>query len=115
MTRLSGRRLHAAVSIIALFSLLLIPGELPACQFKVTRVYDGGTIKAEGCDIEIMVRLVGTDAPDTSNKKNEPGQPFCQSSKKNLSGLMLNKMVEVKGYGGLGYAQSAVVGAYLAR
>jgi endonuclease YncB( thermonuclease family) len=40
-----------------------------AGQFKVTRVYDGDTIKAEGHDITIKVRLVGIDAPETSKKK----------------------------------------------
>ena len=55
--------------------LLLLPTLCLAGEFKVTRVYDGDTLKAAGHDIEIKVRLVGIDAPETSRKKREPGQP----------------------------------------
>jgi len=45
------------------------------------------------------VRLVGIDTPETSKKKREPGQPYSQQAKKHLVGLLLNKVVEIKGYG----------------
>ena len=67
-------------------------------QFKVVRVYDGDTLKAVGHDIEITVRLVGIDAPETSKNKHEPGQPYSQKATKHLAGLVLNKIVDVKGY-----------------
>ena len=70
-----------------------------ADHFKVTRVYDGDSIKAEGHDIEIEVSLVGIDAPETSRKKGEEGQPYSQESKKYLEGMILNKKVDIKGYG----------------
>ena len=70
-----------------------------AGQFKVVRVYDGDTIKAIGHDIEITVRLVGIDAPETSKNKHEPGQAFSQSATKYLANLVLNNNVDVKGYG----------------
>ena len=70
-----------------------------ADQFKVTRVYDGDTVQAVGHDIEIKVRLVGIDSPETSKKKRDPGQPYSQKAKKHLAGLILNKVVEIKGYG----------------
>ena len=54
---------------------LIIPSISSAGQFKITRVYDGDTVKAYGHDIEIKVRLVGIDAPETSRKKGESGQP----------------------------------------
>jgi endonuclease YncB( thermonuclease family) len=87
---------------IALFlinCLLILPTLSLAGEFKVTRVYDGDTIKAQGHDIEIKVRLVGIDAPETSRKKREPGQPYSQEAKKYLAGLILNKTVDIKGYG----------------
>jgi endonuclease YncB( thermonuclease family) len=62
-------------------------------------VYDGDTVKAAGQDIEIKVRLAGIDAPETPRKKRYPGQPFSDASKKFLAGLLLNKDVEIKGYG----------------
>jgi micrococcal nuclease len=79
--------------------LLLSPVLLYAGQFKVIRVSDGDTLKAMGHDIEIKVRLVGIDAPETARKKRDPGQPYSQRSKKYLAALVLNKTVDVQGYG----------------
>jgi endonuclease YncB( thermonuclease family) len=89
---------------IPVFSLLIIffltfPTLSLAGQFKIKRVYNGDTVKAQGHDIEIMVRLVGIDAPETSRKKGDPGQPYSQKAKKYLAGLVLNKTVDIKGYG----------------
>ena len=88
------RSLIASISIILLFALPLLS---LAGQFKVIRVHDGDTVKARGHDIEIKVRLVGIDAPEKPKKKRQPGQPFCQESKKYLAGLILNKTVGIKG------------------
>lgn len=92
------------ISLLLGFSLLL-PTLSLAGEFKVTRVYDGDTIKAEGHDIEIKVRLVGIDDPETSRKKREPGQPYSQQATKHLAGLVLNKTVDIKGYGLDGYSR----------
>ena len=70
-----------------------------AGQFKIIRVYDGDTVKAFGHGIEIKVRLVGIDAPETSKKKKDPGQPYSQKAKKYLASMVLNKTVDIKGYG----------------
>ena len=78
--------------------LLVLPSISVAGQFKVIRVYDGDTIKAKGYDIEIKVRLVGIDAPETSKKKGSPGQPYSQKAKEYLTGLILNENVDIKGY-----------------
>ena len=86
------------ISFLATF-LLIFPAVSFAGQFKVTRVFDGDTVKAEGHDIEIKIRLVGIDAPETSKRKREPGQPYSQQAKKYLAGLVLNKIVDIKGYG----------------
>lgn len=99
MIRFPETRAYPLFAFILFLLVCLFPGKTPAGQFKVTRVYDGDTVKAEGSGIEIMVRLVGIDAPETSKGKNEPGQPFSQSSTKHLAGLVLNKIVDVKGYG----------------
>ena len=79
--------------------LLLLSSFAFAGQFKITRVYDGDTVKAQGHDIESTVRLVGIDAPETSKKKREPGQPYSQQAKKYLTSVVLNKSVDIKGYG----------------
>ncbi len=61
---------------LVLLLFLLLPTLSLAGEFKVTRVYDGDTIKGECHDIDIEVRLVGIDAPETSREKREPGQPY---------------------------------------
>ena len=43
--------------------------------------------------------VIGIDAPETSKKKNQPGQPLSRKSTKYLANLVLNKSVEVKSYG----------------
>jgi micrococcal nuclease len=91
---------------IALFGiaiLSLISSVSFAGQFTVTRVYDGDTIKAQGHDIEITVRLVGIDAPETSRRKRDPGQPYGKQATKHLAGLILNTAVDITGYGLDGY------------
>jgi endonuclease YncB( thermonuclease family) len=85
-------------SILPLFLLIFTSVSL-ADQFKITRVCDGDTVKAQGHEIKIMVRLVGIDAPETSRKKRDPGQPYSQKAKKYLTSLVLNKTVDIKGYG----------------
>jgi len=88
---------------IFVMSLLAIFAGWPTISsaglFKVVRVYDGDTVKAVGHDIEIKVRLVGIDAPETSKGKNQAGQPFGRKAEKYLAGLVLNKVVDIKGYG----------------
>ena len=62
--------------ILALLAFLLVlPVIALAGQFKVTRVYDGDTIKAQGHDIEVKVRLVGIDAAETPREKPFWGFP----------------------------------------
>jgi endonuclease YncB( thermonuclease family) len=73
--------------------------DIYAGQFKVTRVVDGDTIKVSGNGETVTVRLVGIDAPETSKRKNEPGQPFSRKSTKYLASLVLNKSVTMKSYG----------------
>jgi len=84
---------------IIIFLFICIPVSVFAGQFKVTRVIDGDTFKAVGHDIEIKVRLAGIDTPEMSKKKNESGQPFSKKAKQFLADLVLNKTVDVQGYG----------------
>ncbi len=86
------------ISLLITF-LLILPALSLAGQFKVIRVYDGDTLKAEGYDIEIKVRLVGVDTPETSKRKRSPSQPYSQEAKKHLAALILDKVVDITGYG----------------
>ena len=78
---------------------MLFPALAFAEQFKVIRVTDGDTVKVTNNGKTSTIRLVGIDAPKTSKKKNEPGQPFSRKSTKYLASLVLNKMVDIKSYG----------------
>jgi len=86
------------ISSITIISIFLLPLFSLAGQFRVTKVYDGYTVKAEGHDITIDIRLVGIDTPETAKGKRKSGQPYSQRAKKYLAGLVLNKTVDVKGY-----------------
>ena len=86
------------LAILTLAMIFICPANSSAIHLKVVRVYDGDTVRAAGQDVEIKVRLAGIDAPETSKRKHQPGQPFSDASKKFLAGLVLNKDVEIKGY-----------------
>jgi micrococcal nuclease len=90
-------KLAKIFSIVLITIFLSIPSL--AGQYKVMRIYDGDTVLCKMDDISIKVRLVGIDAPETSKSKRDPGQPYSQQSKKFLAGLVLNKNIEMKGYG----------------
>ena len=47
----------------------------------------------------MRVSLAGIDAPEISRIKENPGQPYRQHAKEYLAELVLNKVVEIKGYG----------------
>ena len=79
---------------IAIAFLFIFPTFSFASQFKVTHVYDGDTLIAEGHDIEIKVRLAGIDAPETPM-----GEPYAAKAKKHLAGMIWDKTVEILGHG----------------
>jgi micrococcal nuclease len=89
---------HVKIIPVLLF-IICISTTAFAGQYKATRVYDGDTILCVGNDATIKVRLVGIDAPETSKNKRDPGQPYSQQAKKYLTSLVLNKVVDIKGYG----------------
>lgn len=83
--------------ILFAFPLLLLSA-MPslASSFKVTRVHDGETVRAEGHGIEIVVRLAGIEVP-RSMQQGEP--PLALEAKSHLAELILNKTVEIQGHG----------------
>jgi endonuclease YncB( thermonuclease family) len=85
--------------VMLLFFTLLPSCQLLAGQYQGTHVIDGFTIKMDDGTKKIPIRLVGIDAPETPKIKNQTGQPFNQRSKKHLSSLVLNKVVDIKSYG----------------
>ena len=70
-----------------------------AAQLKCTRVTDGDTIKVTNNGTTSTIRLVGIDAPETSKRRHEPGQPYSKKSTKHHASLVLNKSVSIKSNG----------------
>jgi micrococcal nuclease len=91
------RRLKTIATLILIISaLLLIRTPSLAGQFKVTRVHDGETIRAEGYGIEIVVRLAGIEIP-VAAQQNHP--PLALEAKSYLADMVLNKVIDIKGHG----------------
>jgi micrococcal nuclease len=90
--------------------LLALPTLSLGGEFKVTKIYDGDTIMAEGHDIIIYVLLAGIDAPEIASREDQPHQPYGQAAKRYLENLILNKTVDIKGYGIGPYPYNHLVG-----
>ena len=100
---LPAKRSLETVPLLLLTFILLAPSLLLANDFKVIKVYDGDTIRVEGYGTKFNVRLAGIDAPELCVEKKELGQPLSEEAQEYLSGLILNKVVEIKGYGNKRY------------
>ena len=96
------------IFIFALF-LLVTSSDSIAAQWVVVRVLDGDTVKAKSLSKEITIRLVGIDAPETSKKKNQPGQPYSRKARDYLNHLVLNKMIKIEEYGQDRYRRTLAV------
>jgi len=79
--------------------ILLFPDPSFPDELKITKVYDGDTVKAQEGDTVIYIMLLGIDAPEVCQKTKKEGQPFGHAAQKFLSDLILNKLVKVQGYG----------------
>jgi len=102
------KSIHLLSIVIALSLACSTP--LLAGQFKVTRVYDGDTVMAEGHDIVIYVLLAGIDAPEIGSRRQQPHQPYAQEAKRHLERLILNKVVDIKGCGIGPYPSNHLIG-----
>lgn len=98
------------IIIVLITCLLSLPILSFAGQFKVTKVYDGDTIMVEGHDIVIYVLLAGIDAPEIASRKQAKDQPYGQEAKRHLESAILNKTVEIKGYGIGPYPYNHLIG-----
>jgi micrococcal nuclease len=81
-------------------SLLLMgyPSLAFSGQFRVTRVHDGETIRAEGHGVEIVVRLAGIEIPETP-QHGQVNNTLSLEAKSYLAEMTLNKVVEIEGHG----------------
>ena len=87
------------IPILILSFIFCLSQPIQAGQFEVVRVYDGKTLRAIGHEIEIKVRLVGIDPPETKKGKRQEGQPYSQKARKFLARMVMNKIIEIKGFG----------------
>jgi len=81
-----------------------------ADRFKITRVYDGDTVQAEAPGVVIYIMLMGIDAPEVGNQINREGQPYGKEAKDFLTSMILNRSVDVVGYGVAPYPNDNIVG-----
>ncbi|SLM31541.1 Nuclease (SNase domain-containing protein) (modular protein) [Desulfamplus magnetovallimortis] len=72
--------------------------EKKSLKFRAVKIYDGDSMKVEGSDLVLMVRLVGIDAPE-SGRKGVKGQPFSREAKEMLTGMIGEKPFYLKSYG----------------
>jgi endonuclease YncB( thermonuclease family) len=86
------------IFFLAILFICIASFSAQAQKFKVIRVADGDTLTILQQGLKVRVRLVGIDALETSRSKRDPGQPYSQTSKKHLAGLVLTKKVFVKNY-----------------
>ena len=84
---------------LAMLLLLFLPSISSAGQFKITHIYDGDTVAIESHHLKIEVRLAGIDSPGISKNKKDMAHLYGQQAKRHLSGLVLNKFVDLKRYG----------------
>jgi endonuclease YncB( thermonuclease family) len=87
------------ITILILSLIFFLSQPIQAGEFEVVRVYNGDTLRAIGHEIEIKVRLVGIDAPETKKGNQQDGQPYSQKAKKFLASMVMNKNLEIKGFG----------------
>ena len=88
--------------------------------FKVIKIYDGDSMKVKGAGMDLMIRLIGIDAPESGGKNTTKsgenkssksvgnakqsdntgyGQPFSNEAKTALSRLVEGKDIRIKNYG----------------
>lgn len=103
------RKIITKISVL-IMCLLVTSSPSLAGQFKVTTIYDGDTIMAEGHDVIIYVLLAGVDAPEIASRNHEKDQPFGVEAKWYLEKMILNKSVEIKGYGIGQYPYNHLIG-----
>ena len=89
--------------------LLAVPALCLAGEFRVTMVYDGDTVKAGTPDIIIYIMLVGIDAPEISNRADQPDQAFGQKAREMLTRMLMNQPVVVEGYGTVPYPDKNII------
>jgi endonuclease YncB( thermonuclease family) len=103
------KSLIALAGVMAILTFLS-PQAFSADRFKITRVYDGDTVQAESPGVVIYIMLVGIDAPEVANEVNGKGQPYGTQAKNFLTSMILNRTVDVVGYGTAPYPNDKIIG-----
>jgi endonuclease YncB( thermonuclease family) len=93
------RSAKAKLYLAWLLVLLSLISEAIAGQYHVIRVIDGDTIDVDHLNKKFTVRLVGIDAPELGKGKYDQSQPFARAAETHLTGLVSNRIVDIKPYG----------------
>jgi micrococcal nuclease len=96
MTNLRNSQIYLAALVAFFISLI---STAFAAQSHVIRVVDGDTIDVDHLNKKFTVRFVGIDAPELGKGKYDPSQPFARAAENHLTGLISNRIVDIKSYG----------------
>ncbi len=99
--------------VVALFCVLVVCSASMASGFLVTKIYDGDTIRVESGGRVIYVMLLGIDAPEVAASPGQPSQPYGITAKKTLSELILNREVQIIGYGRAPSPDDKIIGVVI--
>ncbi len=107
-----GEKMKKLLALFYILSFLCIVanGNAFAAKFKITRVYDGDTVMAQGTGVTIYVMLLGIDAPEISERESVPSQPYAKAARDFLKRVVLNKEVTIKGYGKAPFPDNNIIG-----
>lgn len=97
MVKIDLKKIFIVLSTLAAF--LLVASLAIAGQYHVLRVIDGDTIDLDDLKKKVTVRLVGIDAPELGKGKYDSSQPFARVAENHLTGLVGNRIVDLKAFG----------------
>lgn len=90
--------IYITIGIIAATGIVVMnAGFVSAAGYRVTKVVDGDTISVRMGKNDVLVRLIGVDAPELSSRSNTKKGCFAAQAKDYLSRKILGKYVTLSG------------------
>lgn len=90
--------IYITIGIIAATGITAMNAEfVSAASYRVTKVVDGDTISVRMGKNDVLVRLIGVDAPELSSRSNTKKGCFAAQAKDYLSRKLLGKNVTLNG------------------
>lgn len=88
--------------VLGFFLLLHAAAALAAAPYvlsgRVVHVADGDTLTLQAAGGQRRVRLASIDAPEIGHGRERPGQPYGQTSRRALAGLVAGRVLDLNCY-----------------